>query len=181
MSSSRLLSVQQAAQHFGVHPQTIRVWTNDGTVKSIRTPTGQRRIVVEDKKDDKKENSIKAIYCRVSSAKQKDDLQRQIDYLKEKYPSYQIFKDIGSGINFQRKGLLTLLDMSLQGLVEEVVVTSRDRLCRFAFELLSWMFERQGTKLTVLEQTDESPECELSNDVLSIIQVFCCRRNGKRR
>lgn len=68
-------------------------------------------------------------------------------------------------------------------MVEEIVVSSRDRLCRFAFELLQWIFDRNGTKVTVLQQGDVRayPESELSDDVLSIIQVFCCRRNGKRR
>lgn len=182
--SEQKLSVSKAAAHFGVHPQTIREWCDTGKIKSIRTPSGQRRIVLSSSttsNQDNLEQKVKAIYCRVSSNKQKDDLVRQITFMQTQFPGYQVYKDVGSGINFRRKGLITLLDHCLQGMVSEVVVSSRDRLCRFAFELLQWLFERQGTKLTVLEQGDGSPELELSNDVLSIIQVFCCRRNGKRR
>jgi excisionase family DNA binding protein len=176
------VSVSKAAKQFGVHPSTIRDWADNGRISSFRTPTGQRRIkLLNQHQNLQKEEKIRAIYCRVSSQKQRDDLQRQISFMQEKFKDYQIFQDIGSGINFKRKGLIALLDKCLQGMVSEVVVSSRDRLCRFAFELFEWLFERQGIKLTVLEQGDESPESELSNDVLSIIQVFCCRRNGKRR
>ncbi len=180
--NGQAVSVSKAAKHFGVHPSTIREWVDNEKLIAFRTPTGQRRIKLatfSDKVD--KNEQYRAIYCRVSSSKQKDDLERQISFMQEKFPNYKVFKDIGSGINFKRKGLLSLLDQCLQGVVKEVVVSSRDRLCRFAFELVQWLLEREGVKLTVLEQGDESPESELSNDVLSIIQVFCCRRNGKRR
>ena len=179
-SSTQTLSVSKAAKHFGTHPQTIREWADGGKIKSFRTPTGQRRIIISEDQNDQPKEKFKAVYCRVSSQKQKDDLQRQISYMQSKFKDYKVFQDIGSGINFKRKGLLSLLEQCMQGMVSEVVVSSRDRLCRFAFELLEWLFEREGVKLTVLEQGDESPETELSNDVLSIIQVFCCRRNGKR-
>jgi excisionase family DNA binding protein len=172
------LSVSKAAKMFGVHCKTIREWADNGKLKHIRTPTGQRRIILEEENQEVKK---RIIYCRVSSPKQKDDLERQIQYLKTLYPGYEIVKDVGSGINFQRKGLLSLLDLCLRGMVSEVVVASKDRLCRFAFELLEWLFQREKVKLTILEQNDLSPEQELSNDVLSIIQVFRCRRNGKRR
>ena len=122
---SQTLSVSKAGKHFGVHPQTIREWADDGRIKCIRTPTGQRRVIIEEKNQEIK---YKAIYCRVSSQKQKDDLQRQVDYMQKTFPGYKTFKDIGSGINFKRKGLLTLLDACLQGHVEEVVVSDRDRL-----------------------------------------------------
>jgi predicted site-specific integrase-resolvase len=179
-----MLSVSKAAHHFGVHPQTIRQWTKHGRIGCLWTPTGQRRVAVgstENSETAADGQRFAAVYYRVSSAKQKDDLDRQIDCMRQKYPDHKVFKDVASGINFKRKGLLALLDASMQGLVSEVVVSSRDRLCRFAFELLQHIFEKHGTKLTVLEQGDESPESEMSNDVLSIIQVFCCRRNGKRR
>ena len=177
------LSVGKAAQHYGVHPQTIREWTDAGKIQFEWTPTRQRRIIIHKSRSTNQEqpNKIKAAYCRVSSQEQKDDLQRQVQSIQERFPEHKVFKDIGSGINFQRKNFLALLDAALQGMVEEIVVSSKDRLCRFAFELYEWLLTRQGTRLVILEQNDLSPECELSNDVLSIIQVFCCRRNGSRR
>jgi excisionase family DNA binding protein len=181
---TEILSVGQASKKFGVHEQTIRVWVEQGKLNAFKTPSGQRRIIISKEATKAKEypkEQYKAIYCRVSSGKQKDDLKRQTEFMQQRYKGYKVFQDIGSGINFKRKALLSLLDDTLNGLVEEVVVSSRDRLCRFAFELFEWIFERQGTKLTIINSVDNSPESELSDDVLSIIQVFCCRRNGKRR
>ena len=180
-----ILTTGQAARKFGVHEGTIRIWVDQGKLRAFKTPKGQRRIIfseeIEKKDFQGDREKYKAVYCRVSSLKQKDDLKRQVESMQEKFKGYKVVQDIGSGINFKRKGLISLLDDSLNGLVEEIVVSSRDRLCRFAFELFQWIFERQGTKLTILQSLDSSPESELSDDVLSIIQVFCCRRNGKRR
>jgi predicted site-specific integrase-resolvase len=120
------------------------------------------------------------IYIRVSSRKQSEDLKRQQDYLVDKFPGYRVVSDIGSGINFKRKGFLSILEQVKNGNVQQVVVATRDRLCRFGFELVEWFFETFDTKLLVL-QSDNNEEDTLSQDVLSIIQVFNCRNNGRRR
>lgn len=120
-------------------------------------------------------------YIRVSSQKQKDDLDRQRAYMHSRFPDHEIIADIGSGINWKRKGLLSILDRANKGALHEVVVASRDRLCRFAFELIEHVLKQKGVKLTVLDAVDSSPEEELSDDLMSIVQVFCCRRNGRRR
>jgi predicted site-specific integrase-resolvase len=90
--------------------------------------------------------------------------------------------DVGSGINWKRKGLTTILDKAMHGDISEIVVAHRDRLCRFAFELLEWIFERNGVKLVVLnEEKDHSSDQELTDDILSIIHVYSCRKMEKRR
>jgi len=89
--------------------------------------------------------------------------------------------DIGSGLNFKRKGLQTLLELCFKGLVSEVVVAHRDRLCRFRFELLEWTFNKHNARLVVLDQGNSSPEDELASDLISIVHVFSCRINGKRK
>jgi putative resolvase len=70
----------------------------------------------------------------------------------DQYPGHTVVSDVGSGLNFKRKGLLSLLEQSERGLVQEIVVASKDRLCRFGFDLLAWIFERHGVKLVVLQQ-----------------------------
>jgi predicted site-specific integrase-resolvase len=120
-------------------------------------------------------------YCRVSSLKQKQDLERQVGYMSNQYPGYHIVKDIGSGLNFKRPGLLSLLESAERGNLQQVVVSSKDRLCRFGFELFEWFFNKHNVKLVVLESIDKSPEQELADDVMSVMQVFNCRRNGRRR
>jgi predicted site-specific integrase-resolvase len=121
-------------------------------------------------------------YCRVSSAKQKDDLERQSSYLGSLYPQYCIIKDVGSGINFSRKGLLAILECAMQKQIGEVVVAYKDRLSRFAFELIETIVRKGGGKITVLDnQQYKSKEDELSEDLLAIVHVFSCRKMGQRR
>ena len=117
----------------------------------------------------------------MSSSKQKDDLTRQTDFLLDKHPGYQVISDIGSGLNYKRKGLLKLLELGNRGEVSEVVVFSKDRLCRFGFELLQWQLLQNNSKLMVHEQSDKTPEQEFTEDILAILQVFACRWNGKRK
>ena len=105
---------------------------------------------------------------------------RQKDYLKSKYPNHEIISDIGSGINQKRKGLLSILEQSDKGIVEEVVVAHKDRLARFAFELIQLLLEKNGCKLVVLNEP-VSEEEKLTDDILSIIHIFSCRRMGKRK
>jgi putative resolvase len=135
----------------------------------------------EQKEIDSKPKKEKYIYCRVSSSNQKEDLQRQIDYLKERYPDHQIVKDIASGINFKRKGLNKIMARAIEGAVEEVVVAHRDRLCRIAFEHFEWLFEQYGVNLIVEDKQEHSSEKELSEDLFSLIHVFSARHYGLRR
>lgn len=165
----------------GVDQKTLRRWADTGKLKHMWTPGGIRLYELPEGNQLAKKKE-KVIYARVSSAKQADDLQRQVDFLKAKFPdSCRVVTDIGSGINWKRKGLLSLLDAADRGDISEIVVASRDRLCRFAFELLDYVFKQRGVCLNVVDSADGSPERELSDDLLSIVTIFCCRRNGKRR
>ena len=129
------------------------------------------------KKDNNKRNIY---YCRVTTSSQKEDLERQIEYFRCKYPDYEIIKDIGSGLNFKRKGFNTILDSAIKGDIGEVVVTHKDRLCRFGFELVLRIIESTNGKILVLDKEETSPEKELVNDILSIITVFSSRLYGFR-
>ena len=121
-------------------------------------------------------------YARVYGRGQKSDLQNQINYLKTKYPTYEIISDYGSGLNYKRKGLQTILDLAYKGELGEIVVTYKDRLCRFGFELFEYILEKQcNAKIVVHCQGSTSPEAELSTDLLSIITVFSARMHGLRK
>ena len=172
------LSLSKARKHYGVSSSTLRRWADNGRIQSTRTAGGHRMFIVCNEQETEKE---RIIYCRVSSVKQKDDLVRQIKFLSDKFPQHKIVRDVGSGINFKRPGLLSLLGRVMQGRVREVVVSSKDRLCRFAFDLLQWICFRNGTQVVVLDNEDKSPDQEFTEDILAIMQVFSCRWNGKRR
>ena len=120
-------------------------------------------------------------YCRVSSAEQKADLERQVEFMRERCPGAEVVTDVGSGLNFKRKGLRAVLERAMQGTVHSVTVAHHDRLCRFGFELVKWLLDRQRVELVVLDDEQQSPECEFTEDLLAIVHVFSCRFNGLRR
>ena len=101
--------------------------------------------------------------------------------MQNKYPEHKLVTDIGSGLNFKRKGLQTILERAFNEEIDQVVIAYKDRLSRFAFELVKWVLEKHKVELVVLNETMGSESEELSNDLLSIIHVFSCRINGKRR
>lgn len=181
------VNTKEAREITRVTAATLRRWDKEDKVKTIRTSSGIRLYNkeslliasgIKDITDEKK----KIAYCRVSSKKQDDDLKRQIDSVQSLYPDHELVSDIGSGINFKRKGLQTILEQVMRGEVEEVVVSHKDRLCRFAFELIEFIFKQNNTKLVVINKTEcKSGSEELAEDVIAIIQVFACQEMGKRR
>lgn len=122
------------------------------------------------------------IYIRVSSHKQKDDLERQKEFAKKQFPNHKIISDIGSGLNFKRPGLKKLIKMVLSGDINQIVISSKDRLCRFGYDLIEWLCNENNTTILVLEKHQGmSKESEFVRDILSIIQVYACKWNGSRR
>jgi len=178
------VTTKKAIEILGIHPNTLRNWDKNKKIECIRT-VGNTRLYNVTKFLKDNNNSIdkeKICYCRVSSNKQKDDLKQQSEYLQSRYPGHRIIQDIGSGLNNKRRGLCSLLELSMQGKVEEVVVTNKDRLSRFGFELFEFIIKRNGGKIVVLnESTIKSPDEELIKDLLSIIHVFSCRLYGLRK
>lgn len=180
---------KKAKEFLGVSDSTLRLWDEQNKIKTIRTPSGTRLYDLQSihgnsntSKTVHKIEKERIVYCRVSSKHQNDDLERQKDFFRSKYPNHNVVSDIGSGLNWKRAGLKTILERSMSGNLEEVVVAHRDRLSRFAFELIEFILERNGTKLIVLDaEHGKSKQTELAEDVLSIIHVFSCREMGKRR
>jgi predicted site-specific integrase-resolvase len=122
------------------------------------------------------------IYARVSSSKQKEDLERQVAELKRAYPSYTVYSDIGSGLNYHRPKFDALLDRVYKGTVGEIVVAYRDRLCRYGFELVEKLCKQNNTKIVVHNQREcpETPTDELAQDLLAICNYFVAKNNGRR-
>ena len=144
--------LRKAVKRLGLHPNTLRRYADQGKIKIIKNEAGQRLYNVEAYIRGAASASL-VCYCRVSSSKQKDDLQRQITYMQSLYPEAEIVSDIGSGLNFKRKGLRAILDRLLRGDKLEIIVACRDRLCRFGFELIQYMVEQNGGEIVVLDQT----------------------------
>ena len=181
------VSSKIASKILGVHPETLRRMDKNNQINVIRTGGGKRmydineyinkNVSIQDYPSDK----ISVCYCRVSTNGQKNDLERQKEYLQERYPTHKIISDIGSGINFKRKGLQTILELAHRGELNEVVVAYRDRLCRFGYELFEWIFKTQSNaKIVVLNKSNNTKEQELTEDLLQILHVFSARSCGSR-
>ena len=95
-------------------------------------------------------------------------------------PDAEIATDVAGGLNWQRKGLLSILERLHRGDKLDVVVAHRDRLARFGFELIEWLVVQNGGTVLVLNQPDASPESELTEDLLAILHTFSCRMHGLR-
>jgi predicted site-specific integrase-resolvase len=123
-------------------------------------------------------------YCRVSSNKQKDDLERQIEnvksYMIAKGYSFEVITDIGSGINYNKKGLNQLIDMIVASEVEKIVVLYKDRLLRFGYELIENLCSKYGTTIEIIDNTEKTEEQELVEDLVRIVTVFSCKLQGRR-
>lgn len=189
----KLYKVSKAAELLGVSCHILRQWDNEGKIQAVRSPGGIRLFDISGINPNilaksKAKNAKKVVlYSRVSSAKQKDDLERQRKFLSDnipdEYSGHEVLgvSDIGSGLNFKRPGLLRVLGSVKEGDVSRIVVSSRDRLARFGFELIEWLCKEYGVEIVVLDNRDSTPEEELGKDLMSIVQVYCCRWNGKRR
>ncbi len=119
-------------------------------------------------------------YCRVSSLKQKEDLTRQISYMKTKYPENIIISEIGSGLNNNRKGFKKIIDYAIKGKINTLVVSYRDRLCRFGFELIEYIIKKYSNGKIIVLNKKMSIEEKLTEDILTIMNVYVAKINGIR-
>lgn len=192
-ASNEYITAKRITSKYDVCSGTLRRWANDGKIKCIRPDTitgsrgGKRLYYVPDIEkmfgvQSVTDNQITVCYARVSSSHQKEDLQRQIQVLQTAYPNSKIIEDIGSGINWKRPGCRALLELIHQGKVKSVVVTYKDRMCRFGFELLDWIFIKHNIEFVVLNRGHDVKDAarELSDDLLAITTVFVAKNNGLR-
>ena len=148
----KFIPSRKAEEILGVSANALRSWANAGKISSFIGATSKGRRIC---------------YCRVSSCKQKDDLERQVDFMRGKFPEHEIIQDIRA-----------ILESADRGDIQEVVVAHKDRLSRFGNELVRWIIENHGGELVVLDDIKHSPEEELTRDLLTIIHVFSCRLHG---
>jgi predicted site-specific integrase-resolvase len=191
LTNSKYVSGKDAKELLKVSDNTLRKWANTGKINYIRNGDKGKRfydinsIFTSSNVEFKTTNQKRTIcYCRVSTIHQKDDLQRQKDFMREKYPNAFIIEDIGSGINWKRKGLQSLIQQVEGGKVEKVIIAYKDRLCRFAYDLIEYIFTLHKTEIVVLNSVETQQgreDIELADDILSIIHVFSCKKMGKRK
>lgn len=185
---SKYYSIHEFSKIIGVSAQTLRNWDNNGKLHPHHTTASGYRYYSEEQLNQvmnvKPNNKRITIgYCRVSSHKQKDDLERQIEnvriYLTAKGQPFEIISDIGSGINYKKKGLQELMKRISQNQVDKVVVLYKDRLLRFGFELVEYIASLFNCEIEIIDHTEKSEQQELVEDLVQIITVFSCKLQGK--
>lgn len=180
------ISASQARQFCSFSPTALRTWADSGRIKHIKSPGGKRFYYLPDIKtisglENPKSDGLTICYSRVSSSKQRDDLNRQNEFLLQRYPDSKLISDIGSGLNYKRKGLQQLLTLIFSESVKQIIVTYRDRLCRFGFELFERIFQEYNVEFVVLMQEDFSSDTnEFSKDILDVCNFFVAKYNGKK-
>jgi len=122
-------------------------------------------------------------YCRVSSKKQSEDLERQIEYMKQKFPCHEIIYDIASGLNYNRKGLKQIINYAINGTINELVIAYKDRLTRFGYELIEWLIkEKSHGTIKILNNNEElTPQEEIVKDIIAIMNIYVAKNNGLRK
>ena len=183
-------SIGEFANRIGKTIQTLRNWDKKNILKPSHVTQGGTRYYSQEQLNHflglKSEKQIKKIigYCRVSSNKQKDDLERQIEnvktYMYAKGYQFEIITDIGSGINYNKKGLNQIIDMVTNSEVEKIVVLYKDRLVRFGYELIENLCNKFGTTIEIIDNTEKTEQQELVEDLVQIVTAFSCRLQGKR-
>lgn len=189
----KLVNISEAARILGVTTTTLRNWDKKGLLKPDELTKGKaRRYRIESLRNINRniiftKDDLKTIaYARVSSHDQKEDLNQQVQLLelycaKHGY-KYEVIQDIGSGMNYYKKGLTKLIDLILDNQVQRLILTHKDRLLRFGAELVFSICEAKNVEVIIINQGDETPsfEEELAKDVLEIITIFSARLYGSR-
>ncbi len=179
----KLYTLRDACDIMQIDPTTLRKWDREGKIRCVRMQNNFRRVPESEINRilgiEKERQSY--IYARVSSAGQKGDLDRQIEKLKLFSPESEVISDIRSGMRFDRKGFLKLLELIESDNVSVVYITHKDRLARFGYDLVEKICEMHGARIVTMDG-DELPTAheELSRDLISIITSFSARLYGLR-
>jgi putative resolvase len=180
-----MITINEAAKILGVTPKTLRLWEKEGKITSHKTDGGHRRYNLQELLGGKKEKLLTVAYARVSSHDQKADLERQCTvlelYCANKGFDFEIISDLGSGMNYKKKGLIRLIKLICSSQVDRLVLTHKDRLLRFGSELIFSLCEHFGVEVIIINRTEDSSfEEDLAKDVLEIITIFSARLYGSR-
>ena len=186
---SKYYSINKFSKILGVSAQTLRNGNKKGKLHPHHTSSNGYRYYSHEQLNqvmNVKPNLDRIVigYCRVSSNKQKDDLERQIEnmklYLTAQGKPFEIISDIGSGIDYKKKGLKELMKRISQNKVDKVVVFYKDRLLRFGFELVEYIASLYDCNIEIIDHTEKTEQQELVEDLVQIITVFSCKLQGKR-
>lgn len=186
------MNIGEAAKYVGRKVQTLQVWDRKGILKPASRTATNRRVYTKQqldtflgKRPNENERKI-VVYCRVSSSSQKSDLKNQVEAsmnycIAKGYCNTILVEEIGDGLNFKRKKLLELFSQVQRGEISKIIITHKDRLCRFGFDFLDYVCKENNCELEVINFEQTSPEKEVVEDLMAIIHCFSCRLYGLRK
>ena len=186
---SKNYKAKEFAELLNVSVLTLQRWDNTGKLKAHRTPTNRRYYTYEQyQKYMGITNSSKktVIYTRVSTSNQKDDLKNQVEFLRQ-YANAKgiivdtVIEDYGSGLNYNRKQWNKLIDECMTNEIGTIIITHKDRFIRFGFDWFEKFLNKFGVKFIIVNNESLSPQEELVQDIISILDVFSCRIYGLRK
>ena len=171
-------------KRYNISPQLFYLWRTTGKLQTKELVKNHHLVWVEDEPSN--DTRVVAVYGRVSTSKQKQDLSNQIDVLKKYVISNgsnpKVFSDIGSGMNEKRPGLISLMNEITQNKISKVVISHKDRLTRFGFGYLETIFKMYNTEIEIINlEDDKSFQEELTEDLIAIIHHFSMKFYGKRK
>ena len=188
---SKIYKPNEFGKMIGRTVNTLQRWDREGILKARRTPTNRRYYTEEDYynimgiQQENAENQVNdvIIYARVSNQNQKDDLKNQVEFLKtyanaKGYIVSSIITDIGSGLDYNRKGFNSILYSEKK---QKILISYKDRFVRFGYSWFDNFLKSKGSEIIVVNNQTLSPKQELVEDLISIIQIFSCRIYGLRK
>jgi len=186
-----LLTISEVSERLGITIDSLRKWERKGVLKPIRTPGGHRRYSEEDlvnitgKKVSDSQNRKTVLYCRCSTEKQRENLDRQklrlMEHVHDKKYDYIVMEEIASGVNENRRQLNRLLDMIFKNQVERVVIEWKDRLARFGFSYIKKICDAFNVEIEIINNKDEALyEQEITEDIIATMTSYSARIYGKR-
>ena len=188
-----LVRISEASRALGVTPQTLRRWDRAGKIKAAEHSLGGHRLyemsdlygLASRRPASAVDARVTVGYARVSTSGQHADLVRQEAMLQSYCVavgwSCEIINDTGSGLNYSKRGLRTLIRRICNREVNRLVLTDRDRLLRFGAEIIFSLCEQFGVEVVIINSSERTTyEEDLASDVLEILTVFAARMYGAR-
>lgn len=188
---SKIYKPNEFGKMIGRTVNTLQRWDREGILKARRTPTNRRYYTEEDYynimgiQQENAENQVNdvIIYARVSNQNQKDDLKNQVEFLKtyanaKGYIISSIITDIGSGLDYNRKGFNSILYSEKK---QKILISYKDRFVRFGYSWFDNFLKSKGSEIIVVNNQTLSPKQELVEDLISIIQIFSYRIDGLKK
>lgn len=172
------VNMKDAEKILGLSKSTLRNYEKEGKIESIRTENGWRKFnvkkyLLDNNIEVNEEVKKNIIYCRVSSNDRKEELEKQVKCLQSKYPEYEVITDIGSGINFKRKGLKKIIKFAIENKLNEVVITYKDRLCKIGYDLIEYILkDYSNATITIINTEEKKINEEITKDLIEMITMY---------